>query len=377
MAGAPGGLFERAAALRPFLLEHRDAVEDARRLSDEVAAAVGAAGLFRAAAPLSVGGGEASIVEQLRAWEELARADSAVGWCAYNSAAMGFAAPFFAAEAREAIYAARDACFGFAGVDGGSGEPSGGGFTVSGKWPVVSGCHVSPWFLLACRLHREPGREAEPAMVVVRREDVTIEDTWRVGGMRGTGSNAIRVEGAQVLPGFVWWSGAKAEHGPWQRIPFRTAVSPAGAAVALGVAQAAIDALAEVAARRYSATTKNFLRDQPAVQDAIAESSGLLAAARAGFHLAAERLWACAERGEDNIQARAAYWASQLPVMKASIAVAGQVYEAGGADSMLVSNPLERALRDVHAINIAAQRWRPFVRAAGQVMLGLEPDTAI
>jgi hypothetical protein len=44
---------------------------------------------------------------------------------------------------------------------------------------------------------------------------------------------------------------------------------------------------------------------------------------------------------------------------------------------MLTANPLERALRDVHAINIAAQRWRPFVRAAGQAMLGLAPSVEI
>lgn len=377
MATGEGNLLERAAALRPFLLQHRDAIEDARRLSDEVAAAVGAAGMFRAGAPASVGGAEAPIVDQLRAWEELARADSAVAWCAYNSAAMGFAAPLFPSEARDAIYADRDACFGFSGVDGGNGEPSDGGFTVSGKWPVVSGCHVSPWFLLASRLRRKADAEPELAFVAVRQADVIIEDTWRVGGMRGTGSNAIRVDGAHVPADFVWWPAEGSAPGPWQRIPFRTAVSPPGAAVALGAAQGAIDALGEVAARRYSATTKNFLRDQPTVQDAIAESSGLLGAARAGFHLAAERLWDCAIRGEDNIEVRAAYWASQLPVMKASIAVAGQVYEAAGADAMLVSQPIERALRDVHAINIAAQRWRPFVRAAGQVMLGLEPDAAI
>ncbi len=69
----------RARALAPLIREHADQAERERRLPKAVVDAMTAAGLYRVAAPLEVGGLETDPFTQIRVIEAVSEADGATG----------------------------------------------------------------------------------------------------------------------------------------------------------------------------------------------------------------------------------------------------------------------------------------------------------
>ena len=54
-----------------------------------------------------------------------------------------------------------------------------------------------------------------------------------------------------------------------------------------------------------------------------------------------------------------------------------RLYAEGTQDAFLQGNPVERALRNIHAIVFDLQSVRPFSEAAGRVFLGGEPQLPV
>lgn len=72
----------------------------------------------------------------------------------------------------------------------GSGIPAQGtrvpeGVRVTGRWPNVSGCEDSAWAVLGVQI------EGTLAFALVPVAELTIERTWNMAGMRGTGSHTL------------------------------------------------------------------------------------------------------------------------------------------------------------------------------------------
>src|SRR5207253_1702553 len=137
------------------------------------------------------------------------------------------------------------------------------------------------------------------------RSAVTVHDTWRVVGMRGTGSHDWSVTDAFVPAALTLQRAAPSSWpGTLYRVPFSVFTSVHFSAVATGIARRAIDALVELAQRktpafelRFSAS-RTLLRERVQVQDAVARAEAILESARAyRSHLIAD-VWATAEVGE-------------------------------------------------------------------------------
>ena len=68
-----------------------------------------------------------------------------------------------------------------------------GGFRVSGRWSLVSGCELADWILLMCVITTDEGDQRmlavgvpEMRMAYVPKGSYKILDTWHAGGLRGT-----------------------------------------------------------------------------------------------------------------------------------------------------------------------------------------------
>ena len=90
-----------------------------------------------------------------------------------------------------------------------------GGYRMSGRWSLVSGCQLSAWFILMCIVH-ENGKprllssgEPELRFMLCPAADCDIVDTWSVSGLRGTGSHDVVVQDR-----FVSYS-YSSFHTPW------------------------------------------------------------------------------------------------------------------------------------------------------------------
>jgi len=63
---------------------------------------------------------------------------------------------------------------------------------LSGRWSFASGCDNAQWSLCAALLPAEAeGGPLIPAFLLVRASDYSIDDTWNVVGLAGTGSKTL------------------------------------------------------------------------------------------------------------------------------------------------------------------------------------------
>jgi alkylation response protein AidB-like acyl-CoA dehydrogenase len=75
-----------------------------------------------------------------------------------------------------------------------------GGSRATGQWQFVSGCHNSSVFggLVLLDESGAPNPGAVPAYAMVEAAHFEIVDTWHVGGLRGSGSHDVRLNGVLV-----------------------------------------------------------------------------------------------------------------------------------------------------------------------------------
>ena len=376
-------LLDAARRLGPDILGKRDETEQSRRLPPGLVEALRGEGLFHLWLPKSLGGPELHPVDYLAVVEELARAEGAVGWCAANGCVFSLLAGSLSDRAAREIFAE-------GAIMAGSVNPVGkalvveGGYRVSGRWSYGSGVTHCDWALGNCVVHDEAGprRTASGApelrFMIFPASDVEIIDTWRVGGLKGTGSHDFSVDGLFVpdertLPAFV---GLGVQPGALYRVPIMSLFCFALTAIPLGLARAAIDAFLEISGAKVPVGSQALLRDKPLAQFELARAEAMLRAARAGLVEAVRAQWGEASAGETPTLARragirlAASYAAETSLRAIEI-----VYNAAGGSAIQETGRLDRCFRDAR---VAAQHIGLSTNAyeiAGQVLLGLDPGT--
>jgi alkylation response protein AidB-like acyl-CoA dehydrogenase len=376
----PHSLVARTQELTPLIRAHRAAAEEACRLTPAVHTALAHTGLYRAIAPLEVGGDELSFPDQVRVAEALGYADPSVAWCVINSWGAGIVAGRITPEARQRLFADPDVFFGFGFAPGGRATPSAAGYRLHGEWPVVSGCQLARWFVLSSRML--DGEQPRPVhsvplvkSLVVAAEHVEILDTWSdVVGLRGSGSHAVRIADAPVPADFVCGlSDPLLIDRPAYRLNLFLYQAGVGA-VLLGTARAAVDALIDQASHRVSVAVGRAWRDWPNIQDTLVTAVAEVTAARAGLIEAVERAWeAVQDQPEVPRELRALVYALTHHAHRTAREAVSRVYTAGSIDALHRSHVLEQALRDVHAMSVNWERYRQVYYDAGRVLMGLDP----
>jgi alkylation response protein AidB-like acyl-CoA dehydrogenase len=384
-AGLPGehehGLVVAARRIGAVLRQAAEEGERERRLPAAAATALADAGFFRLCRPRHLGGLEADPLTVLASIEELARHDGSAAWCALNSGIAGALHSFLPHEgARETG--------GDDTVVNGVFAPSGraierdGGYLVTGRWSFVSNCHQCTWLAPASIVFNGDEMSMTPdgpeiVTTFLEAGDWQIIDTWDTVGLRATGSHDIEVLDVFVpthrtipvpLPDPV-------SDGALFRFPLVGLFSIGLAACALGIAQAAIDDVLDLAGTKTPFGLVGPLASRTTTQLAVCEAMALVRAARALVHEETTVLW---HRVRSGTLATAGQRASlRLATTHATAASARAVdlmYTAAGSTSVFASSPLQQRLRDVHAITQHFFVAPPTYETIGKVVLGVEPD---
>jgi indole-3-acetate monooxygenase len=374
-----------ARALRSTIRATRQQTEEARRIAPQVVEGLIEGRLFRLAVPATLGGPETQPEIALQIFEELAWADASVAWIIWNNQLVGLASRYSPEAVSTELFSDDH------GIFANSTRPSGravvveGGFHVSGRWSLVSGCELADWIPVMCVVHQadQPRTladgEPETRMVYLSKGSYRILDTWHVGGLRGTGSHDI-VAADVFVPEertFSFSDSARYDR-PLARMPFFATVCAGCAAVCLGVAQAARDTLLELASSKVQVDPVPATRDRPLVQTLVASSGAKLAAARLLLYSALTDVWAaCTQRLTVTDTQRARLWESGHYAAHVSREVVRSMYDLAGASALYIECPLERAHRDIHAVMQHVVFARFWMEAAGQVRLGLRPRNPI
>jgi alkylation response protein AidB-like acyl-CoA dehydrogenase len=371
-------LIAAARALAPRVAAEGDEIERNRRLPAWLTDGLRAEGLFRMLVPRQLGGAEAHLATFSAAVEALATADGSTGWCLSQGAGSCFVvANQLAPDAAAEVVGDPGCVVAWGPGATGVAHPAEGGHRVTGRWSFASGCHHATW--LGGGAVPE-GAAAEAARVYLFPAGCArILDTWRVSGLRGTGSDTYQVEDVFVPEGRSFSARRDARHhaGPLYAFPPELVYGVGFASVALGIARGALDAFVELAADKTPRNMRLVLRESAVVQAQHARAEGGLRAARAYLREAIEAAWAAASESPAlPLEQRALLRLAVVHAMYAAAAAVDTAYHGAGASAIFESNPFERRFRDVHAVTQQIQARPAHFESVGRFLLGLDPEPA-
>jgi alkylation response protein AidB-like acyl-CoA dehydrogenase len=359
--------------LAPSIVDRAGEIEASRRVPIDLLDSVRAAGCFRLVRPATHSGLEASVAEAMRVLESLARADASVAWTVMIGAGSWIDLAHLPRQTFDALYAANPDAI-TAGVFNPTGSiaPVGDGYQVTGRWSFASGCeHADVLFGNSV----EGIVDGVPQLrgAVFAPGDVAIEDTWSVAGLCGTGSHHFRVEGA-VVPAertYAPMNGEPCVDALIVHLPPPAVFSLVIASVALGIAQGALDDITVLASAKVPLLSPVALAGSPLFQFELATADTDVRAVRSLLHEEAARVWAVAASGDPlTMEHRAQVRASAVWAVDRATSVVTAAYHAGGGTSLYSECPLQRRLRDIHAL---AQHFivrRDTLVTAGAILAG-------
>jgi alkylation response protein AidB-like acyl-CoA dehydrogenase len=362
-------LLERVEAVGREASGRAAEIEDLRRLPDDLASALRDTGMFRAWVPARYGGDEADALTVLDAIEALSFHDGATGWCGMIGATTSLTAAFLPSSFAQEIFGDPQAVTGGFAMPAGRGVPADGGIVVNGRWQWGSGTAHCTW--IGGGVLVEGGGAP---FVFFEREQVEILDTWRVAGLKGSGSNDYAVHDAFVPEG-RWVHVMRAEpvvDGPLYRMPFMGLLALGVCSVALGLARRAQHELVELAGGKVPSSSAKTLAERQVVQAEVARAEAGWRSARA---LVREVVAEATEVGVTDETRRRLRLAATNATWRSAEAV-DRMYHAGGGSSIHESHPLQRVFRDVHVATQHAMVAERTYEPLGRMALGLPTDAS-
>ncbi|MEH0580412.1 MULTISPECIES: acyl-CoA dehydrogenase family protein [Streptomyces] len=187
-------LVRRAAQLVPLVREHAERTSQARRVVPEAVKALEDAELFKLFVPKRYGGHASNMATATQTIAELARGDGSTAWAVALLNVCTWFATTFCQQAQDDVFGAHpDAKVCGIFTPGSKAERVDGGYLVSGRWPYSSGSFAADWATLGIALDVPEGDDPR-ALALIPAEAWTIDPTWFVAGMKGSGSDTIVVE---------------------------------------------------------------------------------------------------------------------------------------------------------------------------------------
>jgi alkylation response protein AidB-like acyl-CoA dehydrogenase len=382
MAASTGDMADIARSFGPRIASVREQIEAERRIPDDLAKDLAQAGLFRIALPAAYGGLDRTPMEGLEVFETLAQADASVAWCVWNGNAY-WTATQLSRESAEEIFADPGV------IVANSTQPKGqativqGGYRVSGRWSLVSGCQISDWMQLMCIVYRDGKPRLTPAgtpqarFMFCRAADCEIVDTWNAGGLRGTGSHDVVVRDLFVPKRHgSFYADPPVLTNARYRLPSWTREIPGCGAIALGIARGAIEALVELGGAKRPERSSQLLSEDRGAQVRLAQAEALVSSARLLLFDAVSQLWEeILAGGEPTLGGRARVRLATSHAVASAVQAVDLAQLTGGASSVYSGSPLERAFRDVHAITQHIAVHPRVMESVGRALFGLDIDT--
>ncbi|WP_164156484.1 acyl-CoA dehydrogenase family protein, partial [Sandarakinorhabdus rubra] len=278
-----------SAALLDTVAARAADTERARRLPADLAAELAAAGCFRLLVPKALGGAEVDVATMFTTLEALGRADAATAWCVMIGGTTALLSAWLPdAHARE-IWADPNVITGGVFAPMGKAVVDGDDYRVSGRWAWASGSANCAWLLGGAvilddgELRRLPSGAPDHRMMVMRRAEVDLIDTWDALGLRGTGSGDMAATDVRVPQGrsVSFFTDTPRHEGPLYRFAPFGLLALGIAAVASGNALGAADDLKALATAKKGQGSSRTLAERGVVQADYAAAHADLEGARA------------------------------------------------------------------------------------------------
>ena len=373
-----------ARALGDTIRAHAEAIECDRRLPDALMDRLHEARLARMLLPRSAGGDEIAPSVYLDTLIELARHDGSVGWNIFVANSAALLAAFLPLDAAREIYARPDALMAWGPPNSQQARAAEGGYRVGGEWSFASGCRHATWMGAHCQVLEPDGslRRNSAGRPVIRSllfpaGQAQLLDDWNPIGLRGTGSESYRVEDVFVPERFSATReepDKRREPGPLYAFTQQSLYAVGVAGVALGLADAMLDAFMELARGK---TPRGLARhaENPGVQAEVSRSFARLGSARAWLVETVDEVYdgardiACID-----VPTRARVRLACSHAIQGAVETAAALYRLAGVDAIFPGSAFERRFRDIHTLSQQIQSRPQHFEATGHVLLGGAPE---
>lgn len=350
-------LVARAVSLQPLLKEHAADVDKNRGLSSEVIEKIADAGLLNLGVPKRYGGQEEPLQTQLRVSAALGKGCGSTAWVLQNLNAASVLVGTFSKQAQEEVWGVNPAAR-IAGAQ--SMNPAvrvEGGWELSGKWGWMSGVEEADWGFLT--FVKDDGSDSpDLGVAVVPISSGTVEDTWKVIGMRGTLSNTLKLENVfvpdhRVASASDTFSGNTAteyQDETLYKVSMSLQLFLILTGSIIGMAEAALDhVIAGSDKKGIAYTTFQTQRESTGFQLKVAEATLMIKSGRLHIFRAAAEVDNAAEQGvqmEEPARARIrAEGAYAVKLLREAVDI---LVDSHGAATFAMGNPLQRIWRDIN-----------------------------
>src|SRR5438309_5896405 len=374
---------DAARKLAPQIRACADAIEAARELPRPLFEALADAGLFHLAVPRALGCPELDLPTYIQVIEELGKADASTAWTVNQGAIFATYAERMPRHVARSIWIDTPRS-----VVANSPAPSAtavvvpGGYRVTGRQGFSTGCRHAAWVAAHAqvvengRLRLEADGQPERRYFFVPVAEAELPDTWRVHGMRGTGTHHFAVNDVFVPAERTVLSvtAPLVEAGPLYRIPRTMLFASGDAAAALGMARTSLETFFEVAGAKTPRAMQALLRDQSMIQVGVGQAEAHLRSGRAFLTEAVREIWAAATAGTVTLDHRATLRLATTHGIRLAAQVIDTVYNAAGVTAAYDENLLQRHFQDIHVITQHLQSRLSHYELVGSHWLGLPVD---
>ena len=374
-------LVARARALIPMLAENAAQAEKQRKPVDAVITALEDAEIYKLMVPRCYGGLELDMDTFFEVGTALGEGDASTAWVSNFYIEHNWILSQFPASFQQEIFANRSYILAPAMVAlGGKAVPQDGGYRLNGRWQWASGIMHADWVIPAALELTEDG-QPNPRWFALPVSEVTVEDTWYVDGMSGTGSNDVVVEDVFVPAersvsiiemGSGHAPGSQLHDGPLYRTPMMPILTLAAAMPALGQARTVVRLFREYLTTRVLIETGSKQAERPASQMRLARAEVEVREVEGLLRNTVEDL--CIKRNTATLEERAR-WATQLALaVDQCKRIIQSVCEASGAHSHFLDSPFQRAWRDVNTMSChVVFDLDSKLQTYGRTLLGIDP----
>jgi len=376
---------ETARKLQPMIRAAAGEIEAARELPRPLFEALADAGLFHLAVPRAIGGAEIDLPTYVQVIEELGKADASTAWIVNQGAIFATYAARMPRDVARTIWIDTPRS-----VVANTPAPSAravvvpGGYRVTGRQGFSTGCRHAAWIAPHAQIidngqvRLERG-QPETRYMFVPAGEAELLDTWKVRGMRGTGTHHFAVQDVFVPAERTVLSATAPllEPGPLYKIPRTLCFASGDAAVALGMARTCLEAFFELAGSKTPRAMPALLRDQSLVQVHVGQAEAALRSGRAFLMETVRDVWTTvASSGALTLDQRATLRLATTHGIRLAAKVIDTVYNAAGATAAYDDHPIQRHFQDIHVITQHLQGRLAHYELVGRHILGLPVDEA-
>jgi indole-3-acetate monooxygenase len=161
---------------------------------------------------------------------------------------------------------------------------------------------------------------------------------------------------------------------PLYRCSYFVRSAAINAGIPIGILRSAVSSMADELRDKVSSIFGVKAAESTALLELMADSVAALTHLESGTASTLDQIWAYVERdAEPPMALRAAIVGEMFRAVDVSREHISKLYARSSRAAFLRGHPLERALRDIHAVAYGLDTLRPLQHAAGRAALGLDP----